>query len=174
MTVRSEELQNGQRVAAKPAPRSTPPPVVVRVSIAVSMAIVGIILWWLGASASLDGWIIGLNIASEVMRVSAHVGDVPGLARLPLITAIGLVYSLNELYLRPIRGYLIPTVLLIILTHATDVGSTYLFVATLRPGAWPIQVWAAANIWPAALYSIGLTYLPETLLLTAYGILRGR
>jgi hypothetical protein len=137
------------------------------------MGIVGVILWWLGASASLDGWILFLNLISKAIKVGVVVGDVSGPIRLLPIIAIGLIYSLCERYLRPIPKYWIASVLLLILVHTSDIGSTYLSIATPHTGAWAIQTWAAQWILPAIAYSIALTYAPELLLSTAYKILFG-
>jgi len=172
-------LESLIRDNAPPITRRASMPVFARYPIALSMLTVGMVLWTLGAGASLDGWIIGINLISSVRRLS----DVPipllsGMIQIPLIALVGLLYSCNELFLRPKRTYSLSTniavVMLILLTHATDVGSTYLSVTTLRENAWELQTWAANLVVPAAIYSVFLTYVPELLILQAVKMFRGR
>jgi hypothetical protein len=183
--VSSEPLENYRPRAADVPPglvrdnaRPVATPTVITYAICLFMATVGAILWCLGASASLDGWTIGLGILSDVMRLGVAVEALRGLVRLPVLLLLGILYSAAELYLRPKRRWPIAmniaALLLMAIVHASDMGSTFLFVMTTGAHPWALHQWAALEVWPAALYAIGLTYAPELLILSAWRIASGR
>ena len=87
---------------------------------------------------------------------------------LGLAGMLGLCYSYVEVWVRPRKsariGAMVATVVLMLLTHTTDVGSTFLAAMTPAADAWPLAQQAAANVWPAGLWALFLTYIPEVLI----------
>lgn len=163
--VRSVPLVNGEPVgvAKVRAPKSGAP------LAGVLMLAFGLPLWVIGAKYSLDGWVLGLNIVGGVFDLPAVVPQVSGWWALGLAAGLGLCYSYVEVWVRPRGGVrlsvLLATLILMLLTHITDVGSTAIAALSPAPGAWPIALWAAAQVWPAALWALFLTYIPEVLII---------
>ena len=200
MTVRSEDLgdrglrpgesirpaqQAAQRPEAAPAPAPAAKPDrlasakkmawPVRLLISFGMLVLACILWFLGASASVDGWILGLNLfLNQGIRAGLHLSNIEGPWRLVAIVAIGLPFSAIEIWLRPWRQYFLATLLLLVFVHAADVGSTLASVIITTPESSSLQTWAAAWVAPAVFYSILLTYAPEKMMLAALAIIRGK
>lgn len=206
MPVRQNDLINGQPVeitwrdrfrwgspaatgttVRQPAPQPPPAPPQYQsrqptapepgIEAGIGMIVLGIILWTLGASHSLDGWVLGLNLVIDVVHLPVQVPPIAGYWRL-LFIPLGIIYSLIEIRLGMPRrrvgfGEWLAVLFLLLIVHATDVGSTALFVILPPAGAWPLHQWAA-TVWPAAgAYSIGLTYLPEILIMQGIRIVRG-
>lgn len=177
--------QQHQQPAAAPAPATKPDllagakgmPWPVRLLASIGMLLIAAILWFLGASASLDGWILGLNLFfDQGIRVGLVLPNITGPWRIAAIMAIGLPFSAIEIWLRPWRKHFIATLLLLVIVHATDVGSTLASVIIIPDGvqASALQTWAAAWVAPAVGYSIILTYVPEKMIIAALAIIRGK
>ncbi len=143
----------------------------------------GAIGWLIGAKYSLIGWHgwingflawIGLPLAIPLVR------DWGWLAVLP----IGLIYSRVEVSHRPFvrRGWRLtqlapwPHWLGWSLIVATDVGSTYAGAkqpsVDLWGGLYPAMAQIAAHAGLLVAWSIGLTFLPESLILSGKKLLR--
>lgn len=136
----------------------------------------GLPLWILGAKYSLDGWVLGLNIVADALTLPATLPRASGWWAL-LAAPLGLAYSYVEVKVRPKWGgpatRMLSVALLFLLTHGTDIGSTFLVAVTPAEGAWPLARWAADAMWPAGLWAAFLTYCPEVLLLAGWRTLRG-
>jgi hypothetical protein len=138
---------------------------------------IGLPLWLISARYTLDGWVIALNWCAAFLRISAQV-PIPAGVWMLLIIPVGVVYSLVERKGLPLNpqaaGYSVWALLLVvwIVINATDVGSTLLGVLAVGADAWAIQRWMASTLWAAGLWAIILTYLPESLLLLAWWIVR--
>lgn len=134
----------------------------------VLMLAFGVPLWILGAKYSLDGWAIGLNILGDALTLPARLPMARDWWAL-LCVPLGLCYSYVEIWVRPRRSMAftagLAIVVLMLLTHITDVGSTYLAITTPSATAWALHAWAAREAWPAALWALFLTYTPEVLIL---------
>lgn len=167
MTVRSVEMKDNAPAAdlhAAPvrAPRGGAP-----LAGALMLAF-GVPMWILGAKYSLDGWVLGLNILADALTLPARLPLASGWWAL-LAAPLGLAYSYVEVWVRPKRGraqHVAAVVILMALTHATDVGSTFLAAVTVPGDAWMLARWAAAELWPAGLWALALTYIPELLIIT--------
>jgi len=135
----------------------------------------GLPLWLLGAKYSLDGWVLGMNVLLEAVTIPARLPRVAGWWAL-LALPLGVAYSYVEVKVRPKWGgpvsRMLATLLLFLLTHGTDIGSTFLVAVTPAEGAWPLAVWAAEALWPAALWAAFLTYCPEVLLWAGWRMLK--
>ena len=138
---------------------------------------IGLPLWLIGARYTLDGWVIALNWCSAFLRFGASV-PVPSGWYMLLLFPIGIVYSLIERRGLPLNpqaaGWAAWTMLLVvwIVINATDVGSTYLGIVAIEPTAWPVNRWLAATWWAGGTWALVLTYLPESLMMLAWWIIR--
>lgn len=148
-------------------------PWIVQVIVAGSMLVIGALGWWLGGSASLDGWVIGLNYLSKVIRVGVSFPNPEGTDRLVIITGLGVVYSCIEIWLRPVRPFLLLTGFLSLFFHGTDIGTTLLAVMTVTPDSNLVQIWAATWVIPGAIWAVLLTYIPEAMIIAGINILIG-
>ena len=170
--VKSVEMPNGKPVSnPHTTTRGGPAP---EVAAALIMLLFGAPLWAIGAYYSLTGWVLGLNIAADVIGLPHVVAPAGGWA-VAVFVPLGLVYSILETHGRVPSGA--PAVrvavgLAIVLTHLSDVGSTLLAALLPSAGAWPIALWAAGAVWPAALWALVLTYTPELLILGGVALLR--
>lgn len=183
MAVRTQDMTNGQP-QGRPTEREekqAPPP---RRSDALwpaglLMLAFGAPLWLWGAKYSLDGWIIGLNMLLEnILHVAARIPQPSGWWML-IIIPLGILYSFVEVKVRPRWGaswqVLIAMIVLFLLAHGTDLGSTFAGVtAAPAPNAWPLTRWVATNFYAASVWAVILTYLPEVLILVGMSfIVRG-
>jgi hypothetical protein len=167
MTVKSIDLADGAPVKARGLSGA---PLAGALMIAF-----GLPLWMLGAKYSLDGWVLGLNIVADALTLPATLPRVSGWWAL-LAVPLGAAYSYVELKVRPSWGgkasRVLAMLLLFLLTHGSDIGSTFLVAVTPAEGAWPLAAWAAEAMWPAALWAVVLTYAPELLLWNGWRMLK--
>lgn len=158
MSVQSKPLINGQVITARSG----------NVLTGILMLAFGIPMWILGAKYSLDGWVLGLNILADTLTLPVDIPRATGWW-VSIAVVLGAAYSYVEVAVRPKRTMaftlLLAVILLMFLSHATDVGSTFLAAVSPEPNAWQIARWAADTVWPAALWSLALTYLPEILII---------
>lgn len=174
MTVRSSELQNGKEVGPRAAPGALAGEYW---HVGAIMVVFGVIGWLLGASYSLDGWVIGINLAADWIGLPVTIPAATGWLRGGLILALGLTYSLAEIRGRPVRGapfmVWIAVAIGLLLIHGTDIGSTFLATITVEPGANPLARWAAVTFWAAVVWAVILTYLPEVLIIVGIALIVG-
>lgn len=148
-----------------------------RLCIGALMLIPGVVLWWIGGAALVDGGVLGLNIASEVANMSIVIPEATGTARLIALPIIALLFSVVEIKLRPHRPYLskrtVAIVVLLLLAHSVNLGATFLAVTDIPSGVevWELQRWANREVWPAALWAFFITYVPEILIVQALATL---
>lgn len=146
-----------------------------RLCIGALMLIPGVVLWWIGGAALVDGGVLGLNIASDVANMSIVIPEATGTARLIALPIIALLFSVVEIKLRPHHPYLskrtFAVIILLLLAHSVNLGATFLAVTELTPESWELQVWATAQVWPAALWAFFITYVPEILIVQALAAL---
>ena len=146
-----------------------------RLCIGALMLIPGVVLWWIGGAALADGMRLGLNVASDVANMGVVIPAITGDARLLLLPIIATLFSVVEIKLRPHRPYLskrtFAIVVLLLLAHSVNLGATFLAVTDIKPGAWELQAWATAQVWPAALWAFFITYVPEILIVQALAAL---
>lgn len=177
-----------ERAAADPAPHVAPPPAPPpaprapqrrqrSIPLGVLCILFGIALWLLGAHYSIDGWVIGVNLIADATRIPFRLSSPEGLLRPLLILALGLIYSLAEVFARPVRGAGVAvwcfSALGLALVHLTDVGTTILALLTPASGAWAVAHWLAAQSPLAAICAVILTYLPEGLIITGIHLIIG-
>lgn len=172
--VTSTDLVNGQVVPRRRGPRGPG----WRWYAGIMMLIVGAAGWLLGAGYSVDGWTGGANLLASWLTLPVVVPTPVSWPRLVAIAVLGILYSCCELYVRPSRaedwGGNVAIVVLMVVIHGSDIGSTYLGVVAPRPGSWPIAMWVASVPPVALVWSLVLTYLPELLLLKGWAYLTGR
>lgn len=146
-----------------------------RLCIGALMLIPGVVLWWIGGAALVDGMRLGLNVASDVATMGIVIPVITGDARLLLLPIIATLFSVVEIKLRPHRPYLskrtFAVIILLLLAHSVNLGATFLAVTELAPGSWELQRWATAQVWPAALWAFFITYVPEILIVQALAAL---
>jgi hypothetical protein len=130
--------------------------------------LVGAILWPLGARYCLEGWVYGLNILLALLNLPARIPMPVGWWWL-IFVPLGLLYSTVEIRVQfgpPPSWAHLPSwglaMILLLLIHGTDIGSTFAGYLSPPKGAWSIHVWAAGDgRWALGLWAIVLTYLPE-------------
>jgi hypothetical protein len=127
----------------------------------------GLALWIIGARYTLEGLVVGANMALGWASMPFTVPAPTGWWYL-LALPVGAAYSACELripFSRPRSGaglgpWLAATAGLVVL-HGSDIVSTYLGYRAPTEQIWPLHAWAIAQLWPLVLWAIVLTYLPE-------------
>jgi hypothetical protein len=192
MTVRSQELVDGQIAKGKAQQHREEPPPPERVQtissprIAAGLMLItfGLPLWLGGAQYTFDGWPIGLNCVLAWLHL-------PGSIRIPILPlsdrlwyvrligmiVLGLIYSRIETR-RPVerlRRKRVATFLLLWFIFGvaifTDAGSTFVGVRSPAPDAWDITKWIAREIYAAAAWAIFLTFVPDWMLIVGWRLL---
>lgn len=190
----ADSLARDAQPAAQPKPKAAQPkPIRVAVPVpplpashgarrvlGVAALLFGVPLWVVGAHYTLDGWTLMVNVVLELVRSGIVLPLATGVWAL-LLVPIGVVYSIGERVFLPLRKakgrwlFLGWGVLLVwLLVNGTDLGSTYLGIATPGPSAWPITKWMAANLWAKLTWMLVVTYVPEVLLTLGWRWARGR
>lgn len=167
------------RVRSRPLP-GTRMQRVDHVAIRVGAVALAVPLWIAGAKYTLDGAIRAVNMLLAWLASSIGVAPVA----LPPITslvqyvvmaaALGALVSLIELgqwhSVRQRRWRQIGGAALVTwaVANGLDVGSTFVGVTAPGQAIFPLQTWLATNLIAAAIWSIVVTYLPETLFVFAF------
>ena len=160
-----EPIRRPRRFAARREVAETP---FDRYLIGSAMIAVALVLWAIGASHSLDGWVIAINAAAEVAGLPIKIEPIVGADRFLLIP-LGVVYTVAEFRLRLPSwrafwlspAHALSVIAFALLVHGSDVGSTFVYAIRPPEDAWGVHV-AAANNWALALgYAFFLTYIPE-------------
>jgi hypothetical protein len=137
-------------------------------------------LWVAGAKYTLDGAIRAINMLLAWLSSSIDVAPValPPITSLVLYVVLagclGALFSRIELgqwhSVRQRRWRQMGTAALIVwaVANGLDVGSTFIGVTAQGQANLPLQAWVATNLPAAAIWSIIVTYLPETLLVFAF------
>jgi hypothetical protein len=195
MTVRSQELVDGQIAKGKAQEHKEEPPPPERVQtissprIAAGLMLItfGLPLWLGGAQYTFDGWPIGLNYALAWLHLPASIRiPIPPLpdrlwyVRLISMIVLGLIYSRIET--RPpverLRRKRVAVFLLLwfifIIAIVTDAGSTFFGVQNPAPDAWDITKWIASNLYPAIAWAVFLTFVPDWMLIVGWRLLFAR
>lgn len=161
-TVRSEPLINGQPIEprAKSARSALWP-------VGVAALLFGGPLWLIGASYSLIGWILGLNLVSAAARLPFVLPQPRGWWIL-LFIPLGLLYSYVEVH-HPSRTSVL-RILVFVLIILSDLVTTYLSVTAAD--ATTVSRWAAQTFWAAGIWTAILTFLPEYLILGGMKLMR--
>jgi hypothetical protein len=165
MTVTSKSIENSKPVETRAAPKRES-----LVPAGIAALMFGIPLWFVSARYSLDGWVLGINVAAKHVGLPLAIPVVTGWWSLLLIP-LGLIYSLVEVKYNPFRYFTRSTAVGMVFLatwlfiHGTDLGSTFLSATTLQADAWEVSKWIAQNLVVAVLWAIFLTYLPERLII---------
>jgi hypothetical protein len=140
----------------------------------------GVPLWITGAWYTLVGWVALLNMGARMLRFSGQIGLPAGAAALAGLIAIGMMYSIVEVHLFPIRRQgkqvtALPAImwLIYLLIIGTDLATTALGVLNPTPETPPLLTYLAVSLQAAAIGTVVLTFLPEGLILGGLKLLRG-
>jgi hypothetical protein len=154
-----------------------PIPVAGRIAIGALGLFFGILFWFLGAAYSLDGWGEGLRMLFDAVRIDPPPISMGDTSRLLAIVTLGLFYSCAEVAGRLPRGADLSTigtvVVILLVTHGTDLGSTWIALGAVEPDASPIAQWFAQAQIARGCATIALTYLPELSIIFGWRLLRG-
>jgi hypothetical protein len=140
----------------------------------------GVPLWITGAWYTLIGWVALLNMGARMLRFRGQIDLPAGGAALVGLIAIGVMYSIVEVHLFPVRrqGKQVVTLpalmwLIYLLIIGTDLATTGLGVLNPTPETPPLLMYLAASVQVAAIGTVVLTFLPEGLILGGLKLLRG-
>lgn len=169
MTIRSENLNDGQRVE-KPA-RISPE----NIAVAAALVFFGGLAWIIGGKFTIEGWATWLNHIGAYLGIDGSLQAPRGWTLVGTTIVVGVIYSFVELRIRSRAARTQPLFWLVwIPIILTDVGSTFFGLQAVAPTD-PLVVRQVAAIWPlAALIAAVLTFVPEYMILGAWHILRRR
>ncbi|NJO83351.1 MAG: hypothetical protein HC828_11370 [Blastochloris sp.] len=177
MTIRHENLKDGNRITHA---RVAPELLFWRLSLiaaGIFLFVFGLTFWLVGSWYTLRGGTLALNVIMAFFGFNYAVTYLVGMHALIGCIVLGLFYSLVEFGAFPRKkalqsiarrihwGVAVLVVAIWLVLIASDFGSTQIGVLNPPPDSWPLVLWIAQYWYVAVVWSLFLTFIPETMMI---------